>query len=51
MATGKVCPIFSVSNCTGEGIDTLRHYLSSMPRSIYTAENIVPETTTSTDQV
>ena len=32
ISTGKVCPIFSVSSCTGEGIDTLRRYMGIMKR-------------------
>jgi GTPase len=43
VATGKVCPIFSISNCTGEGIDLLRTFMSMLPQSkIATSQGIVP---------
>jgi len=31
ISTGKVTPIFSVSSCTGEGIDILRKFMSILP--------------------
>ena len=31
VATGKICPIFTVSSCTGEGIDVLRTFMSKLP--------------------
>jgi GTPase len=32
-ATGKVTPIFSISSCSGEGIDLLRLFISKLPKS------------------
>lgn len=32
VASGKVCPIFTVSSCTGESIDCLRTFLSKLPK-------------------
>lgn len=34
IGTGKVCPIFTVSNVTGEGVDLLRQFLAMLPKSI-----------------
>lgn len=31
ISTGKVTPIFSVSSCTGEGIDIIRKFMSILP--------------------
>ena len=32
ISTGKVTPIFSVSSCTGEGIDILRKFMNALPK-------------------
>jgi len=32
ISTGKVCPIFSVSSCTGEGIETIRRFMGIMKK-------------------
>ena len=34
ISSGKVCPIFSVSNLTGESVDLLRHFISILPKSV-----------------
>lgn len=34
MATGKICPIFSVSNFTGDGIELLRNFLGALNKPI-----------------
>mmetsp|Transcript_33039 Transcript_33039/g.50631 ORF Transcript_33039/g.50631 Transcript_33039/m.50631 type:complete len:150 (+) Transcript_33039:715-1164(+) len=44
-ATGKVCPIFSVSSCTGEGIDFLRSFLGTVPKPKAVTSSVAPELT------
>lgn len=33
VGSGRICPIFSISSCSGEGIDLLRKFLSIIPIS------------------
>lgn len=40
MGTGQICPIFSVSAFTGEGIDLIRAFMGLLPKSIKRQENI-----------
>jgi GTPase len=32
--SGKICPIFSVSNLEATGLDMLRYFLSILPKSM-----------------
>ena len=34
VGTGRICPIFAISACTGESIDLLRRFLAFLPMSI-----------------
>jgi GTPase len=40
VGNGQVCPIFSCSSFTGEGIDLIRKFMSILPKSIVRTQNI-----------
>ncbi|MGC9117569.1 MAG: GTP-binding protein [Thermoproteus sp.] len=42
MPTGRVAPIFLVSNVTGEGLDKLRLFLSLLPKRLHWSNSGVP---------
>ena len=50
VATGKVCPIFTVSSCTGEGIDLIRSFIAKLPKSATRVNNFnIPTPLASSD--
>lgn len=46
MATGKVCPIFSISNHTGQGVGELRTFLGSVVKPTKSAMDTTSDITT-----
>lgn len=40
VGNGQVCPIFSCSSFTGEGIDLIRRFMGILPKSIVRTQNI-----------
>jgi GTPase len=40
VGTGQICPIFSCSSFTGEGIDLIRRFMAVLPKSFVRTENI-----------
>ena len=46
---GKVCPIFTISSTTGEGIDNLKSFLREIPKP--PQKNLVSEETKESDAV
>jgi len=40
VGSGQVCPIFSCSSFTGEGIDLIRRFMGLLPKSIVRTQNI-----------
>ena len=34
ISNGRMCPIFSISNTTGECVDLLREFLSRLPKKV-----------------
>ena len=40
VGNGQICPIFSCSSFTGEGIDLLRRFMGLLPKSIVRTQNI-----------
>jgi GTPase len=41
---GRICPVFTISNTTGESIDTLRNFIGRLPNRIRTPVHETNET-------